>query len=147
MKTRVMKKMIIGFYLLTISALAFSQTDSAKTITVEVHNVIVNGGTVQISLFTSKEAYKKKQPDKTIKCEPVGSVIKAKIAVPAGDCVIDAYQDCNGNGKCDKNFVGSPKEPIGITNWDGKGIPGGFDKLKVCITEETKVISINLYQL
>lgn len=147
MKTSVIKKMVIGFCLMTISASVFSQTNNVKKITVEIHNVIVNGGTVHISVHLSEAAYKKKQPDKTFQCEPVGRVVRAEIVVPVGDCVINVYQDRNGSGKCDNNLLGIPKEPVGITNWDGKGVPGSFDRLKVGITDKTQTISINLYQL
>ena len=126
---------------------AFSQTKNVKTITVEVHQVIKNGGTVIVSVCCSEEAYKKRQPDLTIQCEPFGSIIRADVTVPTGDCVINVYQDRNGNGKCDNNLLGIPKEPVGITNWDGKGPPGSFNKLKINITHTTQTIRIHLYQL
>ena len=147
MKMKAMKKWVVSFCLMTISASVFPQTNNVKTITVEVHNVIVNGGTVHVSVHWNETTYKKKQPDKTLQCEPVDSVVRVKIAVPAGDCVINVYQDRNGNGKYDNNLLGIPKEPVGITNWDGKGVPGSFDRLKVGITDQTQIIRINLYQL
>ena len=147
MKTSVTKKMVIGFCLMTILASVFSQTNNMKTITVEIHQVVVNGGTVHVSVHLSEATYKNKQPEKTLTCEPVGSVVSAEIAVPVGECVVNVYQDRNGNGKCDNNLLGIPKEPVGITNWDGKGVPGSFNKLKVGITDKTQTIRINLYQL
>jgi len=147
MKKRVFKKMVAVFSLLAITASAFSQADNLKTITVEINHVLVNGGTVYVSASLSDEAYKKQKPDVMLECEPSDSVIKAEMSLPTGDCVINVYQDRNGNGKCDKNLLGIPKEPVGITNWDGKGVPGNFAKLKVGITPATQTISINLYQL
>ena len=126
---------------------AFSQTGNTKTITVEVQNVVVKGGTVYISVSLSEEAYKKRKPDKTSPFEPVGNVVRAEITVPTGDCVISVYQDRNGNGKMDNNLLGIPKEPVGITNWDGKVLPGSFSKLKVSITDKTQTIRITLHQL
>ena len=38
-----------------------------------------------------------------------------------------------------------PKEPIGITNWDGKGRSVGYDKLKVVIDDNVKIIPVNIY--
>ena len=144
---RVFKKMIAVFYLSAITVSAFSQTDNLKTITVEINHVLVNGGTLYVSASLSEDAYKKQKPDVTLQCEPSDSVIRAEMTVPTGDCVINVYQDRNGNGKCDKNLIGIPKEPVGITNWDGKGVPGSFAKLKVAITPAMQTIRINLYQL
>ena len=144
---RVIIKMIAAFRLLTIAVSSFAQTDSMKTVTVEIHQVTVNGGTVNISVSLSEESYKNRKPDIALQCEPADSVVRAEIALPTGYCVVNVYQDRNGNGKCDNNFIGIPKEPVGITNWDGKGVPGSFDKLKVGITPATQTIRINLYQL
>ena len=139
-----MKRIITVFFFLMVSTLAFTQT---KTISIEVRQVIKNGGTIHISLSFSEETYKKRKPDRTIQLEPTDTVIRTEIAVPTGDCVINVYQDRNGNGKCDNNILGIPKEPVGITNWNGKGPPSNFDKLKVNITGTTQTIRIDLYQL
>lgn len=141
-----MKKVVL-FIALMFFIPAFSQTGNTKTITVEIHQVIAKGGTVYISVSLSEEAYKKRKPDQSFTCEPSDSIKKAEITVPTGYCVINAYQDSNGNGKCDNNLIGIPKEPVGITNWDGKGVPGSFEKLKVNITDKTQTIRINLHQL
>jgi len=132
------------FFFLMVCIPAFTQT---KTITIEVRQVIKNGGTIHISLSFSEETYKKHKPDRNIQLEPSDTVLKTEITVPTGDCVINVYQDRNGNGKCDNNLLGIPKEPVGITNWNGKGPPGNFDKLKVNITDTTQTIRIDLYQL
>ena len=139
-----MKRIITVFFFLMVGISAFTQT---KTITIEVHQVIKNGGTIHVSLSFSEETYKKRKPDRTIQCEPADTVIRTEITFPTGDCVINVYQDRNGNGKCDNNLLGIPKEPVGITNWNGKGVPGNFNKHKVNINEETKTIIVNLHQL
>jgi uncharacterized protein (DUF2141 family) len=36
--------------------------------------------------------------------------------LPPGQYAAVAYQDANGNGKLDKNFLGIPKEPYGFSN-------------------------------
>jgi len=139
-----MKRIITVFFFLMVSTLAFTQT---KTISIEVRQVIKNGGTIHISLSFSEETYKKRKPDRNIQLEPADMVLRTEIAVPTGDCVINVYQDRNGNGKCDNNLLGIPKEPVGITNWNGKGPPSNFDRLKVNITDTTQTIRIDLYQL
>jgi len=60
---------------------------------------------------------------------------------------VSVYQDSNRNGKLDTNFVGMPKEPVGISNYSGKGIPGGFDKLKAVIKNTDAVLTVNMTRL
>jgi uncharacterized protein (DUF2141 family) len=130
-----------------VTASAFSQTKDVRIITVEIHHAVSKGGTVNVSVSFSKETYDKRKPDRTIQYEPADSIVKTEITVPAGDCVINVYQDRNGNGKCDNNFLGIPKEPVGISNWNGKGVPGNFNRHKVNIDDNTQTITVNLYQL
>ena len=129
----------------TISA--FSQASNEKTVLVEINNVTKNGGTVHISVSLSEEAYKKHTPDRSFQVSPADNVVRKEITLPIGTCVINVYQDRNGNGKCDNNFLGIPKEPVGISNWNGKGVPGNFDKHKVNISNNIQTIIVDLYQL
>jgi uncharacterized protein (DUF2141 family) len=64
-----------------------------------------------------------------------------------GECVISIYQDTNNNGKSDTGTLGIPEGPVGITNWDGKGPPGNYKKLKIVISYMTGTVVVNLYQL
>ena len=48
-------------------------------------------------------------------------------------------QDINKNGELDTGFLGMPKEPVGLSNYDGKGIPGKFKKHKLSIDSDKKV--------
>ena len=61
--------------------------------------------------------------------------------------MVSLFQDTNNNKKCDLTVIGIPKEPVGISRYDGKGIPGGFEKLKVQIGKENQAISVQLYKL
>jgi len=127
-----------------IAISAYSQTNNMKSVTVEINNVIKNGGTVHVTVFLNENAYKKRNPDYTFKVAPSSETVKTEISIPFGNCLIFVYQDTNGNGKFDTNIIGIPKEPVGITNWNGKGHPGSFDKYKVSITKAAQTISINL---
>ena len=40
----------------------------------------------------------------------------------------------------DTSFIGMPKEPVGLNNYDGKGIPGKFKKHKFSVNENTEII-------
>lgn len=38
------------------------------------------------------------------------------VKVPACEIAVLVYADINGNGRLDKNFIGIPKEPVGLSN-------------------------------
>ncbi len=68
--------------------------------------------------------------------------------VPAGEVAVLVYVDENENGLIDKNFIGIPKEPLGISNnYRPKG-PPSFDRAKLNIAEnETTDIDIEIYKV
>ncbi len=69
------------------------------------------------------------------------------VSLSAAGYVISMYQDINGNGKLDSNFLGIPREPFGFSNYNGKSAPGSFDKLKVMVNDKTKKVTVHLYKL
>lgn len=65
-----------------------------------------------------------------------------------GDIAVLVYVDENENGFIDKNFIGIPKEPLGISNnYRPKG-PPAFDRAKFSIIDnESASIEIELYKV
>ena len=68
--------------------------------------------------------------------------------VPAGEIAVLIYVDENENGLIDKNFIGIPKEPLGISNnYRPKG-PPSFGRAKFIATDgETTVIDIGIFNV
>jgi outer membrane protein len=68
--------------------------------------------------------------------------------VPAGDVAVLVYVDANRNGLIDKNFIGIPKEPLGISNnYRPKG-PPAFDRAKFSISDDSvTTIDIEVYKI
>ena len=68
--------------------------------------------------------------------------------VPAGDVAVLVYLDENGNNLLDKNFIGIPKEPLGISNnYRPKG-PPAFELAKFSVSEnEPMAIDIEIYKV
>ena len=60
--------------------------------------------------------------------------------VPDGEYLVMLVHDINNNGKLDTTFIGMPKEPVGLSNYDGKGIPGKFKKHKFTVKKDTSII-------
>lgn len=140
-----MKKALLAAAVLALAGFgAFAQDVRAE---VRVSNAQAGGGTVYVAIFDSSEGLKKNKPLKTLTLEGPGGEISAEVLLPAGDYYVSAYQDGNGNGKLDTNLLGIPKEYVGIANFDGKGIPGGFDKHKLRVDGSSPLVSISLMKI
>jgi len=144
-----MKRTVLTICLLCAAATpAFSQGGTQpKPVTLEIAGVTPHRGAIHISVSRSEVAYKRRVPDLKFQTAPSGDVVRAAVAIPTGECVINVYQDLDGNGELASGMLGIPKEPVGITGWDGSGPPAGYNKLKISVTDATKSIRINLYKL
>jgi len=143
-----MKKIIIAFCgLCSMNLFAFPQADKMKTIVLEIHNVVVNSGTLHMSVSLNEASYKNRLPDLTFEFASNSAIVKQEMNLPIGECVINIYQDINSNGRLDTGLFKIPKEPVGISNWSGSGPPGNFKKHKINIDETTATVVIKLHQL
>jgi len=113
-------------------------------VTIEISEVLPNKGKIIIAIYNSKEGYKKNIPYKELKAESISETLFINESLPSGEYVISMFQDKNGNGKLDTRIFRIPKEPIGLTNYFKKGIPGPYKKLKVEINEDNTVIKIKM---
>ena len=91
--------------------------------------------------------YKKREPLEKLTLKTTGETITARVTLPEGEYFISAYQDINDNGKFDTNFIGFPKEPIGIANFIGTSMPGDFDKHKVLINTNNPEVPLTIIKI
>ena len=75
-----------------------------------------------------------------VKLKPEIDTVIFEINLPDGEYLVMLVHDINNNGKLDTSFIGMPKEPVGLNNYDGKGIPGKFKKHKFSVNENTEII-------
>ena len=136
-----MKKILFLLIILLYSMNIFAEP---LNVTIEINEVLPNQGKIVIAIFNSKNGYKKKIPYKALTIDSTSTTLLVDEVLPNGEYVISMFQDKNGNGKLDTYFFGIPKEPIGITNYFKKGIPGPYKKLKVEINEDNTVIKIKM---
>jgi outer membrane protein len=68
--------------------------------------------------------------------------------VNAGRIAVLGYHDANLNGILDKNFIGIPREPIGLSNnYRPKG-PPSFDRASIVLVEsQTMKLDIEIFQV
>jgi len=117
-----MKKLILfGLFFLTIVLEMNSQT--THNLTIIFSGVTSDIGDIYVGLHNKKDNFLKKHyREAVIKIENQ----KAKAVfknLPQGEYAISAFHDENDNKKLDTNFIGIPKEPIGISN-NAKGFMG-----------------------
>ena len=144
-----MKKIFALLFILTLSSLCcFSQTANTQLVTVEITNVVVNGGTVYVSIFSNAQALRRQEANYSFALQPYNIVISYEITLPHGEYYIGIFQDANNNGDLDTNFLGVPRELIGISNYFGRGLPSNnFDRQKIEVDGTTEIICIGLFRL
>ncbi|MBC7867312.1 MAG: DUF2141 domain-containing protein [Gloeobacteraceae cyanobacterium ES-bin-316] len=74
-----------------------------------------NKGKVIVEIYNNKTSWLK-TPYRKMILSGVQDVQTASFQVPYGKYAITIYQDLNGNGEADMNFLGIPKELIGFGN-------------------------------
>jgi uncharacterized protein (DUF2141 family) len=115
--------------------------------TVEVHVTAVTGGkgTVNVAVcdrehFLKQCAYTASVPAKE------GENVIAVHGVPKGTWAVLVYQDENGNGQLDRNFIGIPKENYGFSrDAAGKFGPPSFQDAAIEVGEDVAVANIKLH--
>ena len=143
-----MKKIIAFLFLISVfSFYCYSQTANSKKITVEITNIVVNGGKVYLAIFSNAEEFRKEEPYAAFELEDSTSVISKEVTLPYGEYVISAFQDANNSKKLEYGLFGVPKELVAISNYFGKGLPSrNFDKQKITVNNAAEKVTIGLYK-
>jgi uncharacterized protein (DUF2141 family) len=116
---------------------------SAQAATVEVHvtNVAGGKGSLKVAVcdrerFLKQCAYTASMPARE------GENVIAVPGVPKGTWAVLVYQDENGNGELDRNFIGIPKENYGFSrDAASKFGPPGFDEAAIQVGDEASVVA------
>ena len=116
------------------------ETAAEKKLTVEITNVASEEGQIILAIYNSSENYDKRIAFQEVKLKPEIDTVIFETNVPDGEYLVMLVHDINNNGKLDTSFIGMPKEPVGLSNYDGKGIPGKFKKHKFSVNENTEII-------
>ncbi|HEY9297999.1 MAG TPA: DUF2141 domain-containing protein [Phormidium sp.] len=101
--------------LLTMLLTGFTSSAQQPSLQIDVLNVQKNRGKIIIELYKNKSNWLKSPFQKiTVPSDEVSKTVS--LSVPQGKYAVSIYQDTNGNGELDQNFLGIPKEPIGFGN-------------------------------
>jgi uncharacterized protein (DUF2141 family) len=137
---------LICFLLLGCAFSGYCPAQAENNFAIEINNIVINGGTVYIGIFSTAESFSREEPDFLFELEAVNTTMVQELSLPNGEYVISAIQDANNNKKMDYGLFGIPRELFGISNYNGRGFPSrSFDRQKVLIDRTTRKIIINLY--
>lgn len=133
--------MVLGFLL--CNSFLYSQ----PKVNLRIIDVVESDGKIFVSVFNSELSYNKREVFQAFTINPLIVSTNFYIDLPAGEYVFSIYQDSNHNGKLDCNLLGIPKERFGFSNYEGKSIPGDFQKHKIRIVDGIAEVPIRLVKI
>ena len=136
-----MKKTILT--MMAICGFAFAQAQTGN-ITVNVTDIEEVAGDIYFLMYKNDQGFPKEK-DKAYKMGKVSDYQAMASytfkAIPYGTYALVFFQDENGNGKLDDNFIGIPKEPVGASNMTSLGKPS-FNKCKFGLETQNKELTL-----
>ena len=112
--------------------------------TIEINGVTVNGGLVYVSVYSNENDYKNEKAFTSFILQPIKTTLTHSLDLSEGEYVVSVFQDINSNDKLDENIFGIPSEPVGKTNYNLRGAPGGFNKLKAPVNKGSTKLIVNM---
>jgi len=120
--------------LLTLTLIAvLAAPATAGELRATIRNVKPQQGKVMVGVYESAAAYKAERRFAGQELPATGSEVTATFHnLPEGTYALTVYQDVDGDGKLNRNFVGIPTEPYGFSRdaSAGLGMPS-FEALAV----------------
>jgi len=131
------------FACLTLLIVVTSFADNIYT-TIEINGVIVNGGLVYVAVYSNEDSYKNETAFARFVLQPDNTALTYFLDLPEGEYAVSVFQDSNNDGKLNSGLFGIPTEPVGKTNYNLRGAPGGFNKLKASVNKNSTRLVVNM---
>jgi len=135
------KKVLFICVLFWIAGNAFA--DNIR-VSLEINNVAVGGGMVYVAVYSNENDYKNERAYFSFILESTAAALTYSLELPEGEYVVSAFQDTNNNGRLDETIFWIPTEPVGKTNYNHRGAPGNFNRLKVPVDNNSTTITVNM---
>lgn len=111
-------KTVICFATLLAGGLA--QAAGENNLRVTATNVKTDAGSVYVWVYDKKDDWLsdryRTQAFVKVAGHRSGDRVTVELLLPAGEYALSVFQDVNDNGKLERNFIGIPKEPAGLSN-------------------------------
>jgi uncharacterized protein (DUF2141 family) len=112
--------------------------------TIEINGVIVNGGLIYVAVYSNENDYKTETAFAKFILQPDKTSLTYSLELPEGEYVVSVFQDTDNDGELKTGLFGMPSEPVGKTNYNLKGAPGGFNKLKAPVNGNSAKLIVNM---
>jgi uncharacterized protein (DUF2141 family) len=112
--------------------------------TIEINGVIVNGGLIYVAVYSNENDYKTETAFAKFILQPEKTTLTYSLDLPEGEYVVSVFQDTDNDGELKTGLFGMPSEPVGKTNYNLKGAPGGFNKLKAPVNGNSTKLIVNM---
>lgn len=135
-----MKKLLFTLAIVAGSYGLSSAQSATHKMVIKVTNINSNKGNIGVAVFNSKESFLGK-PFMAANKKATKGDVTFELEVPNGTYAISVMHDENKDGKLEKNFMGIPSEPYGIS-MDGKsrfGPPSYSDAVFTIADKSVKV--------
>jgi uncharacterized protein (DUF2141 family) len=111
---------------------------------IEINEVTVNGGLVYVAVYSNEKDYRDEIPFISFILEPLNTSLTHSLELPEGEYVVSSFQDKNGDKKLNATIFGIPTEHVGKTNYSLRGAPGGFNRLKAPVNNNSTSLIVNM---
>lgn len=138
-----MKKILLTLAIVA-GSYALSSAQINNKLVVKVTNIESNKGAIGVAISNSEKTFLGKSFVSKSKKAKTGEMI-FEFEVPNGTYTVSVMHDENKNGKLDKNFMGIPSEPYGIS-MEGKSRfgPPSYDDAVFTITDKNVKLTIEI---
>lgn len=116
-------------------------TVHAADISVVVENVSGKEGSLVLCLWDGEKGFPNCEKGKPVARQVVPTASAAAVFrnVAPGTYAVSAFHDINGNGVLDSNFIGLPKEPVGMSNNPKIMGPPRFAPASFAVTDTAEI--------
>lgn len=139
-----MKKLILMIALVA-GAYGYGIAQSNANLIVNVNQIKSSKGAINVTIYNSEEDFLKRAFMQKKKDAKPNALVFEFEDVPKGKYTVSVIHDENENGELDKNFMGIPSEPYGISK-EGKSNfgPPSYKKSLFTIDNSDVTLSISL---
>ena len=97
-----------------------AQAAGENNLRVTATNVTSDAGNIYVWVYDKKDDWLsdryRTQAFVKVAGHRTGDRVTLELLLPAGEYALSVFQDVNDNGKLERNFIGIPKEPAGLSN-------------------------------
>ncbi|MBD3374492.1 DUF2141 domain-containing protein [candidate division KSB1 bacterium] len=140
------KTLFLSFFILFIQPHSFAQTRSLE---LRIENIKNAQGVVRISVFRSQEGFPEEfeKADQWISLPAQqDSLFFTFDSLALGEIAFSVLHDENNNKKLDKNFLGLPREGVGVSNNALRTLgPPRYEQCKFVLDMNTDQVDIKIH--